>query len=170
MGYKIKIASVINDSIVDGPGIRMTVFFQGCNHQCVGCFNKETWDFNGGHYCDVEDIYKVAMKSPLLDGITLSGGDPFYQIKGALELVKLFENTNLNIMAYTGFTYEELLEISKNNGDLQAFLPKIDILVDGRFDINKKDIGLRYRGSSNQRIINVKESLKQNKVILYNFD
>ena len=88
MGYKIKIASVINDSIVDGPGIRMTVFFQGCSHGCEGCFNKETWDFNGGHYCDVEDIYKAAMNNPLLDGITLSGGDPIYQVKGALELVK----------------------------------------------------------------------------------
>ena len=169
MGYKIKIASVIDDSIVDGPGIRMTVFFQGCSHECEGCFNKETWDFNGGHYCDVEDIYKAAMNNPLLDGITLSGGDPIYQVKGALELVKLFENTPLNIFVYTGFTFEELLEISKNNKDLQAFLEKIDYLVDGKFDITKKDISLRFRGSSNQRIINVKQSLKENKIICEEF-
>lgn len=169
MGYKIKIASVIDDSIVDGPGIRMTVFFQGCSHECEGCFNKETWDFNGGHYCDVEDIYKAAMNNPLLDGITLSGGDPIYQVKGALELVKLFENTPLNIFVYTGFTFEELLEISKNNEDLQAFLEKIDYLVDGKFDITKKDISLRFRGSSNQRIINVKQSLKENKIICEEF-
>lgn len=169
MGYKIKINSVINDSIVDGPGIRLTVFFQGCAHKCPGCFNEETRDFNGGHYADVEDIYKVAMQNPLLDGITLSGGDPFYQIKGALELVKLFDNTNLNIMAYTGFTFEELLEIAKNNEDLQAFLPKIDFLVDGMFDINKKDISLKFKGSSNQRIINVKESLKINSIVLIDF-
>lgn len=169
MGYKIKIASVIDDSIVDGPGIRMTVFFQGCSHGCEGCFNKETWGFNGGHYCDVEDIYKAAMNNPLLDGITLSGGDPIYQVKGALELVKLFENTPLNIFVYTGFTFEELLEISKNNEDLQAFLEKIDYLVDGKFDITKKDISLRFRGSSNQRIINVKQSLKENKIICEEF-
>ena len=169
MGYKIKIASVMDDSIVDGPGIRMTVFFQGCSHGCKGCFNKETWDFNGGHYCDVEDIYKAAMNNPLLDGITLSGGDPIYQVKGALELVKLFENTPLNIFVYTGFTFEELLEISKNNEDLQAFLEKIDYLVDGKFDITKKDISLRFRGSSNQRIINVKQSLKENKIICEEF-
>lgn len=169
MGYKIKINSVINDSIVDGPGIRLTVFFQGCAHKCPGCFNEETRDFNGGHYVDVEDIYKVAMQNPLLDGITLSGGDPFYQIKGALELVKLFDNTNLNIMAYTGFTFEELLEITKNNEDLQVFLPKIDFLVDGMFDINKKDISLKFKGSSNQRIINVKESLKINSIVLIDF-
>lgn len=170
MGYKIKIASVIDDSIVDGPGIRMTIFFQGCKHGCKECFNKETWDFNGGHYCDVEDIYKAAMKNPILDGITLSGGDPIYQVKGALELVKQFENSGLNIMCYTGFTYEELLEMKKNNGDLEAFLSKIDFLVDGLFDITKKDISLRFRGSSNQRIIDVKKSLKENKVIELDLD
>ena len=109
------------------------------------------------------------MNNPLLDGITLSGGDPIYQVKGALELVKLFENTPLNIFVYTGFTFEELLEISKNNEDLQAFLEKIDYLVDGKFDITKKDISLRFRGSSNQRIINVKQSLKENKIICEEF-
>ena len=170
MGYKIKIASVIDDSIVDGPGIRMTVFFQGCKHYCKECFNQETRDFNGGHFCDVDDIYKVAMNNPLLDGITLSGGDPLYQLEGAYELVKKFENSGLNIMVYTGFTFEEILEMKKNNELLQAFLEKIDILVDGRFDIEKKDISLKFRGSSNQRIIDVKKTLSSNSIVLYDLD
>lgn len=170
MSDYIRIANVIDDSIVDGPGIRMTIFFQGCAHNCEGCFNKETWDFNGGHLCDIEKIYDAAMKNPLLQGITLSGGDPIYQVSGALKLVNLFKNTDLDIMVYTGFTYEELLEMSKNNEDLQAFLQKIDYLVDGKFDINKKDIGLKFRGSSNQRIIDIKKTILNNKIITTNFN
>lgn len=165
----IRIASVIDDSIVDGPGIRMTIFFLGCNHKCFGCFNKETWDFQGGHLCDINKIYEAAMKNPLLSGITLSGGDPIYQVSGALKLINLFQNTNLDIMVYTGFTYEELLEMEKNNEDLHTFLDKIDYLVDGPFEIDKKDIGLKFRGSSNQRIIDMKETRKEGKIITTDF-
>ena len=104
----VRIASVIDDSIVDGPGIRMTIFFQGCAHNCAGCFNPETWDFDKGHLCDIKKIYNAAMENPLLSGITLSGGDPIYQVSNALKLVELFENTNLDIICYTGFTIEEL--------------------------------------------------------------
>ncbi len=169
MSDEIRIASVIDDSIVDGPGIRMTIFFQGCAHGCVGCFNQETRDFNGGHLCEISKIYDAALKNPLLNGITLSGGDPIYQVNGASKLVKLFKNTSLDIMVYTGFTYEELLEMEKNNKDLQAFLDNIDYLVDGRFDISKKDISLKFRGSSNQRIIDMKKTRKEGKIIETDF-
>ena len=147
----------------------MTIFFQGCNHKCFGCFNKETWDFQGGHLCDINKIYEAAMKNPLLSGITLSGGDPIYQVSGALKLINLFQNTNLDIMVYTGFTYEELLEMEKNNEDLHTFLDKIDYLVDGPFEIDKKDIGLKFRGSSNQRIIDMKKTRKEGKIITTDF-
>ena len=167
---QIRIAQVIDDSIVDGPGIRMTVFFQGCGHACKGCFNEETWDFCGGHLCDIEKIYNAAMKNPLLQGITLSGGDPLYQVEGALELVKLFKNTNLDIMCYTGFTYEELLEIEQEKPAMKEFLDTIDYLVDGPFMIDKRDISLKFRGSSNQRIIDLKKTRKEGKIITTNFD
>ena len=166
----IRIASVIDDSIVDGPGIRMTIFFQGCKHGCPGCFNKETWDFKGGHDCDIEKIYNEAMKNPLLQGITLSGGDPIYQVEGALELVKLFKNTDLDIMCYTGFVYEELLELEKTNPALKEFLDTIDYLVDGPFILEQKDISLKFRGSKNQRVIDMKKTRKEGKVITTNFD
>ena len=169
MDEVVRIANIIDDSIVDGPGIRMTIFFQGCKHGCKGCFNPETWDFNDGHDCKIIDIYNAAMKNPLLQGITLSGGDPIYQVSAALKLVELFENTNLDIMVYTGFTYEELQEIEKNNGDLQAFLSKIDYLVDGQFVLELKDIGLKFRGSSNQRIIDMKKTRSEDRVVTIEF-
>ena len=169
MSKQIRIANIINDSIVDGPGIRLTVFFQGCAHACKDCFNKETWDFKGGVLYDIDKIYDIAMKNPLLDGITLSGGDPLYQVEGALELVKLFKNTDLNIMVYTGFTYEELIEISKNKPVMHEFLENIDYLVDGPFVTELRDISLKFRGSSNQRIIDVQKTLKENKVVLADF-
>ena len=169
MSKQIRIANIINDSIVDGPGIRLTVFFQGCAHACKDCFNKETWDFNGGVLYDIDKIYDIAMKNPLLDGITLSGGDPLYQVEGALELVKLFKNTDLNIMVYTGFNYEELIEISKNKPVMHEFLENIDYLVDGPFVTELRDISLKFRGSSNQRIIDVQKTLKENKVVLADF-
>ena len=169
MSDYVRIASVIDDSIVDGPGIRMTIFFQGCAHNCAGCFNPETWDFDKGHLCDIKKIYNAAMENPLLSGITLSGGDPIYQVSNALKLLELFENTNLDIICYTGFTIEELFEMEKNNKDLQAFLRKIDYLIDGKFDITKKDISLKFRGSSNQRIIDMKKTFKENKIITTDF-
>ena len=168
---KIKLANIINDSIVDGPGIRLTVFFQGCNHHCEGCFNKSTWDFNNGYLCDISDICEKIKNNPLLSGITLSGGDPLFQVDGACELIKKIkqEFNHLNIIVYTGFLFEQLIENSKTNKNLDYILHNIDYLVDGKFDISKKDLSLKYRGSSNQRIINTKLSLEQNKIITEEF-
>jgi len=166
----IRIASYIDDSIVDGPGIRFVVFFQGCDHKCKGCFNPETWDFDKGNLIEEVELFNKIKKNPLLNGVTFSGGDPFYQIKGALGLAKLIKTTNLNIFAYTGFLYEELLEKAKTDKDLDELLHLIDYLVDGPFVFEQKDISLKYRGSKNQRIIDLKKSLNEGKVIIKDFD
>ena len=164
---KIKIAGIVEESIVDGPGIRFVIFTQGCPHKCIGCHNPQTHDFNMGRYENIDKLAQKIDENPLLSGITLSGGEPFLQ---PLELVKLIEkikNKNLNVITYTGFTYEQLIQ-SKNKNVLE-FLNKTDILIDGKFDESKKDDNLLFRGSSNQRAIDVKLSLKNNKIVEYEF-
>lgn len=160
---KIRIAGKVNDSIVDGPGIRYTIFFQGCPHHCPGCHNPETHDFNGGHFEDIDDIMKEIKSNPLLLGVTISGGEPFSQEAELLTLVKEIRKTNLNIMVYTGYTFENLI-----NSDIitKEILNNIDYLVDGPFILKERDLELIFRGSRNQRYIDVKKTLKENKIIL----
>lgn len=164
---KIKIAGVVEESIVDGPGIRFVIFTQGCPHKCIGCHNPQTHDFNMGRYESIDKLAQKIDENPLLSGITLSGGEPFLQ---PLELVKLIEkikNKNLNVITYTGFTYEELIQ-SKNKNVLEL-LNKTDILIDGKFILDLKDENLMFRGSSNQRAIDVKKSIKENRIVEYDF-
>jgi len=141
----MRIAGITPCSLVNGEGIRFVVFLQGCAHRCPGCQNPETWDFNGGYEVDPKVIAIQYMKhAHLLDGITLSGGDPFYQEKECLELLDLLPE-GTNIWAYTGFTYEEIRgrELTK----------RADVIVDGPYMEDKRTETLPYRGSSNQRII-----------------
>lgn len=165
---KLRIASpVICDSIVDGPGLRMVIWTQGCKHNCKGCHNPQTHDLNKGYYVDVEEIISQIKSLKLQRGITFSGGEPFLQPKPLAEIAVYAKKYNLDIWTYTGYTFEELVNI--NNPlylDNINLLKNIDILVDGRFDITKKDISLLFRGSYNQRIIDVKKSLKERKIIL----
>lgn len=160
---KIRIAGKVDDSIVDGPGIRYTIFFQGCPHHCLGCHNPETHDFNGGHFEDIEDIMKEIKSNPLLFGVTISGGEPFSQKEELLTLVKEIRKTNLNIMVYTGYTFENLI-----NSDIitKEILNNIDYLVDGPFILKERDLELIFRGSRNQRYIDVKKTLKESRIIL----
>lgn len=160
---KIRIAGKVDDSIVDGPGIRYTIFFQGCPHHCLGCHNPETHDFNGGHFEDIEDIMKEIKSNPLLFGVTISGGEPFSQKEELLILVKEIRKTNLNIMVYTGYTFENLI-----NSDIitKEILNNIDYLVDGPFILKERDLELIFRGSRNQRYIDVKKTLKESRIIL----
>jgi anaerobic ribonucleoside-triphosphate reductase activating protein len=151
---KLRIAGIVDESIVDGPGIRLVVFTQGCRHNCKGCHNKHTHDFNGGYEISIQDIIDRVKSNPLLDGITLSGGDPFEQGKSCSILAKEVKKLGLSIVTYTGYTYEELLE-RKEAKDL---LSSTDILIDGEFDITKKDLTLPFRGSSNQRILRRREA------------
>lgn len=160
----IRIAGIVNDSIVDGPGFRLSVFTQGCIHDCLGCHNPKTHDFNGGYDIDTDAILLQAKENILLDGVTLSGGEPFCQAEACAKIARGSKKIGLNVWCYTGYTFEELLEGCKEWHEL---LREIDVLVDGRFEIEKKSLDCRFRGSSNQRLIDVQASLANGKTILY---
>ena len=162
---KIRLASNLQtDSIVDGEGLRTVIWTQGCSHNCFGCHNKGTQDFKGGFSADTEDIKKQLKELKYQDGITLSGGDPLFQPAACLDIAKYAKKLGLNIWCYTGFTYEKLMEICEKNKTLLELLQNIDVLVDGKFDITKKSFNAPYRGSTNQRVIDVKQSLKKGQV------
>lgn len=167
----IRLASKLQkDSIVDGEGIRAVVWTQGCPHHCPFCQNPETWDYNGGFQEDIEDLKKEINTLDDEVGVTFSGGDPFEQPEACYELAKYCHSVKLNVWCYTGYTYEQLLKKAENNDSVKNFLNEIDILVDGPFVNKLKSLEVKFRGSKNQRIINVKESLKKKKVVIYDLD
>ena len=160
---EIRIAGTIGESIVDGPGIRYVVFTQGCPHHCPGCHNPQTHSFDGGTIMDTEELISQFKNNPLLKGITISGGEPFCQPLAAAELARAAHECGKDVMVYTGYTFEQLLSGSVENA--MVLLEQADILVDGRFEEAKKSLLLKFKGSSNQRILNCKESLKFQKAI-----
>lgn len=153
---KIRIAGIVNDSIVDGEGVRLTVFTQGCPHHCHGCHNPQTWNLDGGHEIDTEEIVEKLKENPLLSGITFSGGEPFLQPAPLTELAQAAHKLGLDVWSYTGFTLEEL----EKRTDAQQLLNEVDMLVDGPYVEALRDLTLRFRGSSNQRIIDLNELRK----------
>lgn len=161
---KIRISATIEDSIVDGPGLRYVVFTQGCPHHCYKCHNPKTWDLSGGYLISLSKIKKVLKKNKLIKGITLSGGEPLLQVKACLQLASFAKKNNLDVVLYTGYTYEEI--ISFNNKLIAKLLSNIDYLIDGPFIYENLDLNLLFRGSSNQRIIDVPKTLLANKIIL----
>lgn len=165
----LRLAGVIRESIVDGPGIRMTVFGQGCPHHCKGCHNPETHDPNGGYISYPENILKAVDENPLLQGVTFSGGEPFSQAEAFAELGAEIKKRKLHIMTYSGYTFEQILEgIEKGNPGWRELLFVTDILVDGRFVLEERSLNLLFRGSKNQRLINVRKSLEEGKAVLWN--
>ncbi len=164
---KIKIAGIVEESIVDGPGIRFVIFTQGCPHKCIGCHNPQTHDFSLGRYEDIDKLVDMIDSNPLLSGITLSGGEPFMQPLQLVSLIDKIKNKNLDVITYTGYTYEKLMQ-SKNK-DILELLKRTDILIDGEFVLELKDENLEFRGSSNQRAIDVKKSMNKGCIIEYNF-
>lgn len=162
----MRIAGVYRESIVDGPGLRFAVFTQGCNHACLNCHNPETWDFNGGYDCSFEKMLNAIDENPLIDGVTLSGGDPMYQPESCFYFFKEIKKRNLSTLIYTGFTFEELIEMSKDDPYILKTLELTDILIDGPYIDEKRDLTLLFRGSSNQRVIDVQKSLKEGKIYL----
>lgn len=156
-------ADIQPDSILDGSGIRTVIWFQGCLHNCKGCQNPETHDMNGGIVVDVDELKMKLKYLKYQSGITLSGGDPFFQPEAALEIAKFAKSIGLNVWAYTGFTYEALLS-DKSRLDLLKY---VDVLVDGKFMIDKKSLNCKFRGSTNQRLIDVKKSMEAGGVVLY---
>ena len=158
----MRIAGIVNDSIVDGPGFRLTIFAQGCPHACPGCHNPQTHDFAGGYEIDTDEIIDKMKKNPLLDGITLSGGDPLCQSQACTLLAKAAHAAGLNVWCYTGYTFEEIM---RGKDEWKALMREIDVLVDGRFEIENRSLECKFRGSRNQRLINVKASIEQKKAI-----
>lgn len=152
------------NSYVDGPGIRMAIFFQGCLHKCEGCHNPGSWPMYGGDKVDTNDLMKKMANDPLLDGITLSGGEPFLQPQPALALARFARQRGLSVWCYTGYTFEQISEWQDNR---KTLLQNIDVLVDGPFKLEEKSLDIPWRGSRNQRLIDVQKSLEKGEVVLY---
>jgi len=158
----LDLSGIVGDSIVDGPGIRTTVFAQGCPHHCPGCHNPETWDFGCGTQVPVEDIVDIVRSNPLCRGVTFSGGEPFAQAEGFGKLAKLLKKQGYEVASYSGYTFEELLN---GSDDQKELLASIDILIDGPFLMAEKSLEIAFRGSRNQRILDVKKSLAEGKAV-----
>lgn len=163
---QMRIAGTINDSIVDGPGFRFTVFTQGCPHHCPGCHNPKTHDFEGGRLADTQEIIEKFRKNELLDGITLSGGEPLCQSEACRVLARAAHESGLNVWCYTGYTFEELMEGFETHPEWAALLQEVDVLVDGRFILAQRTLEARFRGSKNQRLIDVPASLAQGRAVV----
>ena len=157
----IRISGIVPQSIVDGPGLRMTVFTQGCPHRCLGCHNPQTHDFTGGYDCKVKDILAKFDQNPLLAGLTISGGEPFSQAKQLIPLAKKIRERGKNIWCYTGYTFEEIMKMAEGNADIMRFCALIDVLVDGRFVLFKRNLDILFRGSDNQRILDMPRSIME---------
>lgn len=161
----IRLAGIVPESYVDGPGIRFTIFVQGCPHNCEGCHNPETHDFSGGRMADTDKILEKIKDFPIVKGVTFSGGEPFCQAAALSELGAELKKRGYHVMSYSGYTFEELLKRAESDKDTVALLGCLDLLVDGRFVLAQRTLELKFRGSRNQRIIDVKESLKQGKAV-----
>lgn len=162
---KLKISGIVKESIVDGPGIRYVIFTQGCPHHCIGCHNPQTHDFNGGKYIDTETLYEEIVKDPLLKGVTFSGGEPFMQAEILSDLAKKIKQRGMDVISYSGFKFEDLIENSNDNNKFMDLLESIDILIDGKFEQTLKNPFLKFRGSKNQRIISCKDSIECGKIV-----
>lgn len=166
---QIKVAGVVDESIVDGPGIRFVVFVQGCKHKCEGCHNSHTQDFSGGEYMSVSSLIERIKENPLLDGITLSGGEPFEQSEAVSKLAKKLKELDYHVITYSGFTYEDIEKKGQENSFYLELLENTDVLIDGRFEMPRRNLKLNFRGSENQRIIDVKETRANQEIITIEF-
>ncbi len=165
MSSKVNIAGFVTDSLVDGPGLRFAVFFQGCPHRCLGCHNIQTWDYSIKNEVFIDFLVDKWEKNKLIDGITFSGGEPFFQVEALYELVKKAKQNSLHVVVYTGYLFEELLKMP--NKKVQEILSSIDILIDGPFMIEKRDESCKYCGSYNQRIIDLPKTLKTKSIATF---
>ena len=165
---KIRLAADLQtDSIVDGPGLRTVIWTQGCSHHCKGCQNPQTWDFKGGALVPLDMVYEAIDELEYQEGITFSGGDPMFQPEACTKIAKYCKDKGYNIWVYTGYTYEELIKLSKEKPIYKKFLSYIDVLVDGKFKLKERDLNQLFRGSRNQRLIDVQETLKSNNIVLF---
>lgn len=165
----MRIAGVVKESIVDGKGLRFVVFCQGCPHGCPGCHNPQTHDFSGGYDIELSKIVAEIEKNPLLQGVTFTGGEPFCQAEAFAELgrmIKAIRGMRLNITVYTGFVYEDLCEMAKTDSGIKELLEVADFMIDGPFVLAERDLNLKYRGSRNQRYIDLNLTRVKREVVL----
>lgn len=175
----IRLFGTVNDSIVDGPGMRFSVFVQGCSHHCPGCHNPESWAFDAGEEVAIDDVVERIFENKLVSGVTLSGGDPFEQPAACAEIARRVKAAGRNVWVYTGYLYEDLLQqvavLSDASSEaererleaIRDLLAYADVLVDGPFVQAKRSLGLKYCGSSNQRLIDMNKTRKAGRVVLW---
>lgn len=162
----LSILNIIEDTMVDGPGFRTSVYCAGCPNACAGCHNPMSWDINNGHLMHTEEIMRIIEDDPFAN-VTFSGGDPMFQAEGFTELaMAIRQRTSKTIWCFTGFTFETLIKQEKQ----RRLLELLDVLVDGPFIQSLRNPDLLFRGSSNQRLIDVQQSLKTGKTVLYQPD
>lgn len=162
---RIRVCGIEPESIVDGPGFRYVLFVQGCPHRCHGCHNPESWDKNGGFDMTPAEIFSEIKANRNLRGVTFSGGEPFEQVPALIELGQMIKESGLTLMSFSGYTLEELM--ARHDADTDRLLDMLDILVDGRFIESQRDLTLVYRGSTNQRVIDMNRTRETGKVVLY---
>jgi anaerobic ribonucleoside-triphosphate reductase activating protein len=157
---KIRLAAILPESLVNGTGIRRVLFAQGCPHKCEGCFSPHTHSYTEGVLMDMDEIIEDIRKNPLLRGVTFSGGDPWEQADKFAYIAKAVKSFGLNVWCYTGYTFEYILDHQHIRKGWHDLLQYVDVIVDGKFEEHKKVEGLKFRGSSNQRIVDVRSSLE----------
>ena len=162
----LRIAGILDESVVDGDGVRLTVFTQGCAHRCPGCQNPETQPMTGGYLIDTGKILAEVAANPLLTGVTFSGGEPFLQPAPLAELARALHAKGLDIWSYSGYTLEELTERAEKDKATRALLNEVDVLVDGPYEEAERDLTLHFRGSRNQRVIDMKKTKKAGRIVL----
>lgn len=148
----LRVLDIVGGTSVDGPGLRTSIYFAGCSHHCPGCHNPQSWDAAGGDAMTIDEIIAVIDENDF--NVTLSGGDPMFQVDELIELARRVKSAGRNIWCYTGYTYEQVCADDR----MSRLLPYIDVLVDGPYIESKRDLGLRFRGSSNQRLVDVRRS------------
>lgn len=163
---ELRVAGIVRESVVDGPGFRYVIFAQGCIHKCNGCHNPDTHDINGGYSVDADNIIREVVSNKYIDGVTFSGGEPFMQVEKFIYIAQAIKKVNKHIVCYTGYTFEQLIN-NKNKSNIKL-LSLIDILIDGPYIQELKDLSLCYRGSKNQRIIDVHRSISNGSVVIEN--
>ena len=164
---KLRLAGYAPESVVDGPGIRFVLFTQGCDHACPGCHNPQTHDIEGGDLVNTGEIFERIKKARLIRGVTFSGGEPFLQAAPLAHLGRQLRALGLGVVTYSGYLFEELYALAARDKAVKDLLAVTDILVDGPYMMGQRDTSLAFRGSRNQRLIDVPQSLLAGQAVMW---
>ena len=161
----MKIAGLVQDSIVDGPGLRFAVYTQGCDFKCDNCHNPVTWDPDGGTEISTDELIKQMCSNPLTDGLSLSGGEPLMQTEECIRLAAAAREKGLNVWLFTGYDFDEIMILIASKPNVKELIELTDVLIDGRYIHSKRSLALRWRGSSNQRVLDTAKSLEKGQAV-----